>query len=233
MEQARTIVIPSAIDAAQARFVAKVYGWMGVALATSGLVCWYVMSRPDLMMTILRSQGLFIGLVIAQLGIVVALSAAMRRLSAMVATGLFFLYAALTGLTLSVVVAAFTPASLATTFFVTAGTFAATGIYGYTTKRDLTSVGSLAFMGLIGIIIASVVNIFLANAFLDSAIAYIGVVVFVGLAAWDTQKIKAMGPAFAAESEEERKGAVIGALALYLDFINLFLMLLRIFGRRR
>ena len=167
MEQARTIVIPSATDAAQARFVAKVYGWMGVALATSGLVCWYVMSRPDLMMTILRSQGLFIGLVVVQLGIVVALSAAMRRLSAMVATGLFFLYAALTGLTLSVVVAAFTPASLATTFFVTAGTFAATGIYGYTTKRDLTSVGSLAFMGLIGIIIASVVNIFLANVFLD------------------------------------------------------------------
>ena len=233
MEQARTIVIPSAIDAAQARFVAKVYGWMGVALATSGLVCWYVVSRPDLMMTLLRNQALFIGLIVAQLGLVVVLSAAIRRLSAMAATAIFFLYAALTGLTFSVIVAAFTPASLATTFFITAGTFAATAVYGYTTKRDLTSVGSLAFMGLVGVVIASVVNLFLGNAFLDSAIAYVGVVVFVGLAAWDTQKIKAMGPAFAAESEEERKGAIIGALALYLDFINLFLMLLRIFGRRR
>ncbi len=233
MEEARTMAVPSALEAAQSRFVAKVYWWMCVALATTGFVCWYVMGRPDLMATILQSQGLFIGLMIAQLGLVVVLSAAIRRLSATAATALFFLYAALTGLTFSVIVAAFTPQSLATTFLVTAGTFGAMGIYGYTTKKDLTSIGNLAFMGLIGIIIASVVNMFFSSSLIYTATSYIGVIVFVGLTAYDTQKIKRMATAFAAESEEERKGAIIGALALYLDFINLFLMLLRIFGRRR
>jgi len=221
------------LEAVQAHFVAKVYWWMCVALATTGGVCWYVVGRPDLMSTILSSQALFFGLIIAQLGLVIVLSAAMRKLSATAATGIFFLYAALTGLTLSVVVAAFTPQSLATTFLVTAGTFGAMGIYGYTTKTDLTSIGNLAFMGLIGIIIASVVNMFFSSSLLYTATSYVGVLVFVGLTAYDTQKIKRMATAFAAESDEERKGAIMGALALYLDFINLFLMLLRIFGRRR
>ena len=228
-----TAVSSAEIESVQARFVAKVYWWMCVALATTALVCWYVVSRPDIMIAIIRNQLLFIGLIIVQFGVVVALSAAISRLSAMAATALFFFYSAITGLTLSVVVAAFTPESLATTFLVSAGTFGATGIYGYATRRDLTSVGSFAFMGLIGIVIASVVNIFVSSSMLGMAISYIGVVVFVGLAAYDTQKIKAMAPSLAGGGEAERKGAIVGALALYLDFINLFLMLLRIFGRRR
>lgn len=231
--QMQAIVSPAGIEMVQQRFVAKVYGWMCVALVTTGLVCAYIIGRPDVLMSILKSQGLFLGIIIAELGIVIVLSAAIRRLSAMAATGLFFLYAALTGLTLSVVIAAFTPASVATAFFATAGTFGAMSFYGYVTKRDLTSVGNLAFMGLIGVIIASVANLFFRNALLDAAVTYVGVVVFVALTAYDTQKIKRMGPLFAAESDEERKGAIIGALALYLDFINLFLMLLRLFGRRR
>lgn len=231
--QTQSAAIGYSVEAVQARFIAKVYWWMCVALATTGIVCWYVIGRPDIMQAVLSSQVLFFGLIIAQLGLVIVLSAAMRKLSAAAATGIFFFYSALTGITLSVVVAAFTPQSLATTFLITAGTFGAMGFYGYATKRDLTNVGNLAFMGLIGIIIASVVNMFFSSSLLYTATSYIGVLVFVGLTAYDTQKIKRMATAFAAESDEERKGAIMGALALYLDFINLFLMLLRIFGKRR
>jgi FtsH-binding integral membrane protein len=145
---------------------------------------------------------------------------------------MFFAYAFLNGLTLSVIFLVYTKTSIASTFFVTAGTFAAMSVYGYTTKRDLTSMGSFMTMALIGIIIASVVNFFLRSPAVYWVITYAGVAIFVGLTAYDAQQIKAMSAAGFAGSEDERKGAVIGALRLYLDFINLFLLLLRIFGRQ-
>lgn len=221
------------VESAQQRFVTKVFWWMCAALLTTAAVSYYVVSSEQLLMTIITNRALFFGLIIAELGIVIAISAALNRLSSMAATGLFFLYAALTGATISVVFVAYTQESIFTTFLITAGTFGAMGIYGYTTKRDLTSVGSLAFMGLIGVILASVLNIFVRSTFLYTAVTYVGVLVFVGLTAYDAQKIKRMGAQLAEGSEAERKGAIIGALALYLDFINLFLLLLRIFGRRR
>jgi len=221
------------VESAQQRFVTKVFWWMCAALLTTAAVSYYVVSSEQLLMTIITNRALFFGLIIAELGIVIAISAALNRLSSMAATGLFFLYAALTGATISVVFVAYTQESIFTTFLITAGTFGAMGIYGYTTKRDLTSVGSLAFMGLIGIILASVLNIFVRSTFLYTVVTYVGVLVFVGLTAYDAQKIKRMGASLVEGSEAERKGAIVGALALYLDFINLFLLLLRIFGRRR
>lgn len=228
-----TTSLPATTAAAQQNFVTKVYWWMCTALLTTAGISYYVASTPALLATIITSQALFFGLIIAQLALVIALSAAINKLSSMTATVLFFLYSALTGLTLSVVFAAFTAESLATTFLITAGTFGAMSIYGYVTKRDLTTVGNLAFMGLIGVIIASVVNMFFYSSYITAITTYVGVLVFVGLTAYDTQKIKQMGPALREGSEEERKFAILGALRLYLDFINLFLMLLRLFGRRR
>lgn len=231
--QTGTIAQRSTIEAAQQTFITKVYGWMTVALITTGLLSYYVIATPGLLATIIKNPIVFYGLIFGELGLVIGLSAAIQRMSAMVATGCFFLYAALTGVTISVIFVAYTRESIATTFFITAGTFGAMSFYGYVTKRDLTKVGQLAIMALIGIIIASVVNMFFKSSAIAMVTSYIGVIVFVALTAYDTQKIKQMGPAFKAGSEEERKGAIMGALALYLDFINLFLMLLRIFGRRR
>ncbi len=220
-------------ESAAQRFVQKVFGWMMVALLTTAGVSAYIVSSRDLITTVITNQTLFFGMIIAELVVVMVLSAAINRLSAIMATGLFFLYSALTGVTLSVVFIAYTAQSLVTTFLVTAGTFGAMAIYGYVTKRDLTSVGNLALMGLFGIIIASIANFFIKSTMLMTAVSYIGVVVFVGLTAYDAQKIKRIGATVTEGSEEERKGAIIGALALYLDFINLFLLLLRLVGRRR
>ncbi len=215
------------------RFVSKVYLWMFVALMTTAGVSLYVASSPNIIASLMRSPGLMIFLIIAQLGLVIALSAAINKMSAMVATGVFFLYAALTGVTLSSIFVVYTAQSIASTFLVCSLTFAGMGVYGLTTKKDLTSIGNLAFMGLIGVILASVVNIFVKSSAISVGVSYIGVLVFVGLTAYDAQRIKNMAGAFSAGSDEERKGAIFGALALYLDFINLFLMLLRIFGNRR
>ncbi|MBT3182051.1 MAG: Bax inhibitor-1/YccA family protein [Deltaproteobacteria bacterium] len=221
------------ISEVQKRFITKVYGWMCAALLTTGLVSYYTISNDNLMQRIFQSPVLLIGLIIVELALVMILSAAINKLSSQAATGLFFLYSALTGVTISVVVLVYTKESITSTFLITAGTFGAMSFYGYVTKRDLTSIGNLAFMGLIGIIIASIVNIFIQSTSLYTIITYIGVLVFVGLTAYDTQKIKGMGAYLQEGSQEEQKGAIIGALRLYLDFINLFLMLLRIFGRRR
>jgi FtsH-binding integral membrane protein len=221
------------ISSAAQRFIAKVYWWMFVALLTTGGVSYYTVSNRGILSALAAHPGTMMILIFAELGLVIALSAAINRLSASLATAMFFLYAALTGVTLSLVFAIYTSESLASTFLICAATFGATAFYGSVAKRDLTSVGNLAFMGLIGIIIASVVNMFFSSSSLFTAISYIGVVVFVGLTAYDSQKIKEMGVYFAEGSDAERKGAIIGALRLYLDFINLFLMLLRIFGRRR
>lgn len=223
---------PDASIAAQ-QFITKVYGWMCAALLTTAGVAYYTVSNENLMTAVFQRPGLLMFLIIAELGLVMALSWAINKISSSVATAMFFLYSALTGVTISVIFIVYTQESIASTFFIAAATFGAMSFYGYVTKRDLTSVGNLAFMGLVGIILASILNIFIASSFLYAAVTYIGVLVFVGLTAYDTQKIKQLGGRFAEGSDEERKGAIIGALRLYLDFINLFLMLLRIFGKRR
>jgi FtsH-binding integral membrane protein len=216
----------------QASFINKVYGWMALALAITGFVALRT-ANSGFIETIAQNQILFFGIIIAELGLVVWLSRSIDSMNASKAIGLFLLYSALNGLTMSIIFLIYTSASIASTFFITAGTFGVMSAYGYFTKKDLTSIGNITFMGLIGIIIASVVNIFWHNEMLYWAVTYIGVLVFVGLTAYDTQKIKKMSLKLDIESEEGSKGAIMGALALYLDFINMFLFLLRIFGDRR
>lgn len=214
-------------------FMAQIYGWMSCGLLLTAFTAWFV-NGSALQEVILSSNILFFGLIIVQLGLVFFLSGMVNKISASVATTLFMLYSVLTGLTLSVIFMQYTGASIGSTFVVTAGTFGAMSVYGYTTKRDLTGLGSMMMMGLIGIIIASVVNIFLKSSAMSWAITYIGVIVFVGLTAYDTQKLKAIGEQVSADDRENyRKYSIMGALTLYLDFINLFLMLLRILGDRR
>lgn len=219
--------------AAQGEFIRRVFNWMGLGLATTALVALYTASNTTLQGYIFGNSLFFFGLIIGQLGLVIVLSAAINRLQASTATLLFFVYSALTGLTLSVIFLAYTRASIASTFFVTAGTFGVMSFYGYTTQRDLTSWGSFLFMGLVGIILASVVNIFLHNETIYWVVTYAGILIFVGLTAYDTQTLKQMAAMGFENEEMERKSAVMGALRLYLDFINLFLMLLRVMGNRR
>jgi len=173
----------------------------------------------------------FFGIIIAQFAIVWFLSARIKTLSFTTATILFALYSVLMGVTMSCIFLAYTQSSIASTFFITAGTFAVMSIYGFTTKKDLTSWGNLLFMALVGLIIAMAVNFFMKSTMMDLVISCIGVLIFVGLTAYDTQKIKALMNQ--ENTEENQKMAIIGSLMLYLDFINLFLFLLRIFGRRR
>ncbi len=214
----------------QTEFIRRVYNWMALGLAVTALTSLFALNSG--LIYSLLSPGVMLVLILAELGIVIALSAAIGKLQSSTALLMFFAYSFLNGLTLATIFLAYTKASIASTFFVTAGTFAAMSVYGYTTKRDLTSMGGFLMMGLIGIIIASFVNFFFRSPGLYWLITYAGVAIFVGLTAYDAQKIKEMAYAGFAGSEDERKGAVIGALRLYLDFINLFLLLLRIFGRR-
>ena len=215
-------------------FIRSVYNWMAIGLGITGFIAYYVANTPSLAQMIVGNQILFFGLIIAELGLVIAISARIQKMQASTATALFVLYSALNGATLSLVFLIYTASSITSTFFICAGTFVACSVYGWTTKRDLTSVGGFMAMGLIGIIIASVVNIFLRSPAMHMIISYIGVIVFVGLTAYDTQHLKnmAMTQPDGLEAGVVRKGAILGALKLYLDFINLFLMLLRIFGSR-
>lgn len=217
----------------QSEFIRRVYNWMGLGLATTALVALFTASNPSVLGLVFGNPLVFFGLIIAEFGLVIGLSAAINRIEASTAVLMFFIYSALNGLTLSFIFMAYTRASIASTFFITAGTFGAMSLYGYTTRRDLTSFGSFLFMGLIGVVLASVVNMFLHSESVYWVVTYIGVIVFVGLAAYDTQRIKAMAYQSHMDGEMARKGAIIGALQLYLDFVNLFLFLLRIFGRRR
>lgn len=211
----------------------KVYVWMALALVITGITAYGVASSPSLMMTIIQTPAVMWGLVIAELVIVMSVSAAINRLSLTAATLLFVLYSVLNGVTLSLIFMVYTLTSIASVFFITAGTFAVMAAYGYFTKRDLTSLGKLLLMALIGLIIASVVNIFFVKSSgFDLIVSYIGVLIFVGLTAYDTQKIKQMLAMQTDMGEGAQKVALMGALSLYLDFINLFLYLLRIFGRR-
>jgi hypothetical protein len=216
-------------------YVRSVYNWMGIGLALTGGIAWWVAHSPTMKGLVFGNPMLFFFLIIAELGLVFAISGMVNRMSAGTATSLFVLYSGLNGVTLSFVFLAYTQASIAGTFFVCAGTFVGCSVYGWVTKRDLTSLGGFLMMGLIGIIIASVVNIFIRSSAMGMIISYIGVLVFVGLTAYDTQKIKNMAMTQPADLDSGviRKGAILGALSLYLDFINLFLMLLRIFGQSR
>lgn len=227
------ITIQQARQDASSIFLAKVFNWMAVGLGITGIIA-FLTAETGLAYFIIGSP-LFFVLIIGELGLVFYLSARIEKIEASTASLLFYLYSALNGLTLSVIFLAYTKSSIATTFFITAGMFGAMSIYGLVTKRDLSGWGSFFFMGLIGIIIASIANYFLRSPGLYWAISYIGVFVFLGLTAYDVQHIKRMGEQGILEKGPEavKKGAIMGALKLYLDFINLFIMLLRIFGGNR
>jgi FtsH-binding integral membrane protein len=216
-------------------YVRSVYNWMGIGLALTGLVAYYVSTSESLIRLVFGNPIILIVLIIAELGLVFSIAGMVNRMSAGTATALFVIYSGLNGVTLSSIFLVYVQASIVSTFFVCAGTFIACSLYGWMTKRDLTSLGSFMMMGLIGIIIASLVNLFIRSSGLSMIISYIGVFVFVGLTAYDTQKIKNMALTQPANLDGAvvRKGAIMGALSLYLDFINLFLMLLSIFGQRR
>lgn len=219
---------------AQSVLFRNVYTWMTLALVITGAVAMYMAKSMTLLSMIMQNSLLFWGILIAELGVVWYLSARIHRISFTSATLLFILYSILNGATLSMIFLIYTMSSIATTFFVTAGTFGVMALFGYVTKKDLTRLGSLCFMEIIGIIIASLVNIFLQNSMMEMIISYIGVLLFVGLTAYDSQKIKRLLMQDGVEiNETTQKIALLGAMTLYLDFINLFLYLLRILGDRK
>lgn len=221
---------PYAADERVTSFLRSVYGWMAVGLSVTAAVAWLVAGSPEIVLTIARNRVLFWGLLLAQLGIVVWLSARVQSMSAGMASFLFLLYSALTGLTLSFVLLAFTGQSVATTFFVTAGTFGGLAAYGTVTRRSLAGWGQFLFMGLIGVVLASVVGIFWQNDGFQFVLSFIGVIVFTGLTAYDAQRLKGMALATGGQANSY---AIVGALTLYLDFINLFMFMLRFTGNRR
>ncbi|MGY5352675.1 Bax inhibitor-1/YccA family protein [Wenyingzhuangia sp. IMCC45533] len=226
----------------EAAFMNKVYAWMSGALLITGFVAWWAASTPAFLNLLYHTDAygnvvginkiVFYGSLFAEFGLVMWISARIQQMTSERASLLFVIYSILNGITLSTIFIIYTSASIYTTFFITAGTFGAMSFYGYTTKKDLTSWGNILFMALIGVVIASLVNLFLQSAMLYWIVSYIGVAVFVGLTAYDTQKLKRMASQLNSE-EDAKKGAVLGALTLYLDFINLFLLLLRLFGDRK
>ena len=215
-------------------FIRSVYNWMAIGLGLTGFVAFYVSNSEAMMRLIFGNRLVFFGLIIGELALVFSISARVNKMRASTATSLFLLYAALNGVTLSTIFLIYTRSSITSTFFICAATFVASSIFGMVTKRDLTSMGQFMFMGLIGIVIASVVNLFVHSSGMSLIVSYIGVIVFVGLTAYDTQKLKTMAISQpdGLDGGTIRKGAILGALTLYLDFINLFLMLLRILGSR-
>src|SRR6266545_3916822 len=226
---ARDQVLVRGTSDVERRFMMGVYRWMTLGLAVTALIAYSVATSEAALRLVIGNRLVFFSLIIAEFGLVVAISAAANRLSAAVAGGLFLLYSALNGATLSVVLLAYTGNSVAIAFVTTAGTFGAMSVYATVTRRDLSSWGSFLFMGLIGVVIASLVNIFLNSGIMSFVISCAAVVVFTGLAAYDTQKLRA----FARSGGGSAAMPVNGALALYLDFVNLFLALLRLLGNRR
>jgi FtsH-binding integral membrane protein len=214
-----------------ARFFNAVYAWMAAGLAVTALVAWWVASRPDVLQYVFSTGGL-VFLIIAELALVLTISAAIRRIGATTATVLFLVYAALNGLTLSAILLHYAHAAIASAFIVTAGMFAAASIYGFVTKRDLTSFRGLLFMGVVGIFLALVVTLIWHNTVLTVLINFIGVFIFLGLTAYDTQKLKQMAVATQGDAALAARLSITGALALYLDFLNLFLFMLRILSDR-
>ncbi len=209
----------------------QVYAWMAAGLAITGFVAYWTYSSGFINNL---SGPVMIGLIVAELVVVIGLSWGISRLSGPMAVGAFLFYSLLNGLTLSTIFLIYTSDSIASTFFVTAATFGAMSMYGYTTKRDLTTIGNMLFMALLGLIIASVVNMFLKSSALYWILTYAGILIFVGLIAYDTQRIKQMSQTMLGQTAESiQKVAIMGALRLYLDFINLFLRLLQVLGKRR
>ncbi|MES0445118.1 MAG: Bax inhibitor-1/YccA family protein [Desulfobacterales bacterium] len=216
-------------------FIRSVYNWMAIGLGLTGFTALYVSNSETLLKMIFGNQLIFFGLIIGELVLVFSLASRVNKMQASTATSLFVLYAALNGVTLSAIFLIYTRSSITSTFFICAATFVASSIYGTVTKRDLTSFGQFMFMGFIGIFIATIVNIFIGSYGLQMIISYIGVIVFVGLTAYDTQMLKAMALTQPAglDAGVVRKGAIIGALKLYLDFILMFQYLLFILGVSR
>ena len=227
----RTFTSPEAAAERVTAFLRSVYGWMAAGLAITAATAMFVASSPTLATTIFENRILFWALIIAQLGIVFVLSGRVHTLASSTASALFITYSALTGVTLSFILLVFTGESIATTFIVTAGMFGALAAYGTFTSRSLAGWGQFLFMGLIGVVLASLVGIFWQSSALQFVITFAGVIVFTGLTAYDANRLRAM--ALSMPSGQTGSYAIVGALALYLDFINLFLMLLRIFGDRR
>ncbi len=227
-----TPVVSADAQLRQSSIISQVYAWMTAGLLITGAVAAYTANSLWLLQLIFGNPfGIWV-LFIAQIAMVLGLSAGIGRLAPATASALFIVYAALNGLTMAAIFLVYTRTSIASTFFITASTFGVMSLYGYTTKRDLTRIGSLLFMALIGLILASLVNFFLQSTALYWIITYAGVLIFVGLIAWDTQKIKRLSTQ-ATDETSARRIAILGSLMLYLDFINLFLFLLRIFGKRR
>lgn len=222
-----------AMSTAFSALMRKVFIWMTLALVITGVTAYGVATTPSLLIAIVTNKALFWGLIIAELALVFAVSGAINRLSLATATLLFVLYSVVNGATLSVIFLAYSMPAIIQTFFITAGTFGVMALVGYTTKTDLTSLGKLLFMALIGLVIATVVNMFVGSTGFDYILSYVGVLIFVGLTAYDTQKIKQMCMQAPDAGEHMQKLALLGALSLYLDFINLFLYLLRIFGNNK
>ncbi len=216
------------------KFLASVYVWMFAGLGLTSIIAWYVAATPRIFYAIANNTILFWGLFIVELGLVVVISAAINRISATAATLLFLLYSAVNGATFSFIFMVYADQSIIMAFVAATCLFATLSLYGYATRRDLTSWGNLLLVGLIALIVCSVINIFVGSSGFDFILSLIGIVIFLGLTAYDTQKILRLGANLHTQgSEAVRKGAILGALALYLDFINLFLYLLRIFGRRK
>ena len=219
---------------AQLSLFRQVYLWMAMALVITGFMAMLVAESTTLLSLIFSSELTFFGLIIAELALVWYLSARIDRISFTTATLMFIIYSLLNGAMLSIVFLLYTESSIASTFFITAGTFGVMCVYGYLTKRDLTSLGNLCLMAVIGLIIAGLVNLFLQSSLMSLIVSGIGVLVFVGLTAYDSQKIKRMLLQEGLEvNDSTRKIALLGSLTLYLDFINLFLYLLRFLGDRR
>lgn len=233
--QKQTLTLGQTKVEAQTLFLAKVFNWMAAGLALTALSAYLTAGSQAALSLIFGNRLVFYGLVIVELGMVFYLVSRVQQLSAQAATGLFLAYSFLNGVTLSAVLMMYTMTSVASTFLITAGMFGGMAIYGFVTKRDLSGMGSFLFMGLIGILLASVVNIFLGSSMMSWVISGIGVVVFTGLTAYDVQKISHIGASGIMSNGETaiRRGAILGALTLYLDFVNLFLMLLRFFGGSR
>lgn len=232
-QQRSTLMTAQQAIAETQRFMTKVYGWMSFALMVTGFVAMYTASSPAMLNLIFGNMYALIGIIFLEFLMVGALAGWVNRMSAGTATLIFILYSSLNGLTLSGIFIVYTTESIASTFFISAGTFAAMSLYGLITKSDLSGWGNLLFMGLMGLVISSVVNIFLNSSTLSWITSCFGVVIFVGLTAYDTQKIKNMNIIGNEGTDEDKKEAIMGALTLYLDFINLFLYLLRLFGKRK
>jgi len=225
--------LPEEITEETQRFFVKVYGWMSLALIVTGYIAIWTASHVDIVSILTENKGFFVAILLLEFLLVAYLVGWIMKMSSHIATLIFLLYAVLNGFTFSILFLIYTSESIATTFFVTAGTFAIMSIYGYITKSDLTKWGNILFMGLIGLILTSLVNFYFHNNTIYWKTTSAGILIFTGLIAYDTQKIKELNMIGNEGTEEDKKEAIIGALTLYLDFINLFLKLLRLMGKRK